>query len=135
MMFPDQVAIRIVVRGPNGEIVITVENSTPEIQFRTNPQSLNADASIAWFPQADGLTIETDYVRSAYARQASPQPAWYVRVQGARGIMLDNNDLWLKATDGNVVSTLPEPWRTITSFSNGWTAGVPAPQCYRDPTG
>lgn len=137
MMFSTQVAQRVIVRGPNGEIEITVLNGRPRIEFRTNPASVNADATIAWNPFGNGtLVFETDYVRSEYASSTDTQPAWYVRVQGARGIMLDDNTDTLRRTDGSVLGTFPQTWENITSFSNGWTA-LPAapPQYYIGPDG
>lgn len=137
MLFPNQVAVRVIVRGPSGEIQITTVNGVPRIEFRTDPSSVDPNASISYdFPAPGRLTIQTDYVISSYGSLIDTQPAWYVRVQGAgRGILLDDNDDFLKSFDGNILADNPEPWRNITSFSNGWTAGVPVPQCYRDPTG
>ncbi len=131
MMFPTQVAQRVIVRGPNGEIQITVLNGNPRIEFRSNPSSVNADATIGYdLFGNDTLVFETDYVRSEYASASNPQPAWYVRVQGARGIMLDDNTDTLRRTDGQIVPTVPQTWELITSFSNGWTALAAAPPEY-----
>lgn len=135
-MFPSQVAIRVVAQGPNGQIQITVADGNPRIEFRENPLSVDADATIEFSSQDHTLQIETDYVRSEYGSSAAPQPAWYVRVQGARGIMLDDNTDTLRRTDGQVVATVPQTWEDITSFSNGWTANVGAPpQYYIGPDG
>lgn len=136
MMFDDQIAIRLIVQGPNGQIKITVENGDPRIEFRKNPLSANPDATIEYDASSDRLILETDYVRSSYGSVADPQPAWIVRVQGAgRGVMLDDTTDSLKATDGNILNETPESWNAVTSFANGWTAGVPAPEYYRDPAG
>lgn len=136
MIFPNQVATRVIVRGPNGEIQITVLDGDPRIEFRKDPTSENPNALIEYDRDSDLLFIETDYVRSAYGSLADTQPAWYVRVQGAgRGIMLDDVNDVLKATDGNILQVNPELWNTITNFSNGWTAGTPTPQYYRGPDG
>lgn len=131
MMFSTQVAQRVIVRGPNGEIEITVLNGSPRIEFRSNPASVNADAVISYDSfGTDTLAIETDYIRSEYASASNPQPAWYVRVQGARGIMLDDNTDTLRRTDGQIVPTVPQTWELVSSFSNGWTALVAAPPQY-----
>ncbi len=130
VIFPSQIAQRVIVQGPNGQIQITVLNSQPRIEFRKNPTSTNPNAFIEYSGSSDRLTIETDYVRSEYGSIASPQPAWYVRVQQARGIMLDDNTDTLRRTDGSVLNTNPQTWELITSFSNGWTALVAAPPEY-----
>lgn len=136
MMFDSQVAQRVIVRGPNGEIQITVLDGDPRIEFRGNPSSADPNAVIEYNKQDGTLQISTDYVRSGYGSLADTQPAWFVRVGNARGIMLDDVDDVLKATTASVLGEFPETWTLITSFSNGWTANAGAPpQYYRDPMG
>lgn len=138
MMFPTQVAQRVIVRGPNGEIEITVLNGNPRIEFRNDPASLNPGAVIGYnLFGNDTLSFETDYMRSEFASASDPQPAWYVRVQGARGIMLDNNTDTLRWTNGSVVGTFPEVWEDVgLTYQNGWTSLPADPVAYyQDPLG
>lgn len=137
MMFSDQVAQLLIVRGPNGEVRISVLNidGDPRIEFRVDPSSATPDAIIRLDNDDETLLLETSYMRMVLGSTANPNAAWRLHKLGSgQGITLDNATDTLRAI-GDVGTGAPEQWENITSFSNGWTAGVPTPQYYLDPTG
>lgn len=138
MMFPDQVAQLVVIRGPNGEIKISVldVDGDPRIEFRVNPASADPDAVIRLDNDDDTLLIDTDRYRMVFGSDANPNAGWQIKKRGSGfGIKYDDSSDTLRALR-DPFSAVAETWELVTSFSNGWTALLAAPpQFYLDAQG
>lgn len=137
-MFPEQVAQLVIVRGPNGEIRISVLDidGDPRIEFRVNPASANPDAVIRLDNDDETLLFDTDRYRMILGSDTNPNAGWTVRNRSSGfGIKLDSPTDTLRAMR-SPFTTVAETWKLVTSFSNGWTAlGAAPPQYYLDAQG